>query len=414
MTDAYSVLIIGKENYMKKFKEYLKEPWFAYTFAACTAVLLYIVLSHLPSLGKAVNSVLAFLAPVIIGIITAYLLNPVSSFFEKRVFKKMKSDTGRHTAGVILTLVCIVLAIVLLLVALIPSLVQSVSKLVTDWDSYLEKLDGLFVKAEELIGKIGISISISNVSVLIEEGMERVVDFVKKNTNSILDTAGSIGTGALNIGIGLVFGFCFLAAKKTLVGFVLKVRYAFIDKEKASKNDKIWNSCHNIFLRYFGCTLLDAFIVGVATLAFMLVLRLPYAPLIALIVAITNIIPSVGPIIGGVLGAFFLVLDKPVNALWFIIFACVIQLLDGLVIKPKLFKGSLGIPAVWTLVLIILGGKIAGMLGILLAIPVAAIVVILYNEIVVPKLDSRTDRINIKGEETNEETRQHLQDSNQT
>ena len=260
----------------------------------------------------------------------------------------------------------------------------------------MDKLDALFFKVEELMGKAGISMSVSNLSSLVEEALSKLVDFVKNNTNSILNTAGSIGTGILNIGIGLVFGFCFLAAKKTLISIILRVRYAFTKKEKAEKNDKIWKSCHEVFLSYFGCTLLDALIVGVATLVFMLVFRLPYAPLIALIVALTNIIPSVGPIIGGALGAFFLVLDKPINALWFIIFACIIQLLDGLVIKPKLFKGSLGIPAVWTLVLIILGGKVAGMLGILLAIPVAAIVVILYNEILVPKLEKRTEEINKK------------------
>lgn len=383
---------------MKKFKTYLAKPWFAYTFAACTAVLFYAVLSHLPALGHAIKSALSFLAPVIIGVITAYLLNPVSNLFEQKLFGKMKTESARHTAGVILTLVLIVLILVLLLVALIPSLVQSVSRLVKNWDSYLFKLDGLFGKVEQLAAKAGISISISSLSSLVEDAFGKLVDFVKNNTKSILDTAGSIGTGALNIGMGLVFGFCFLAAKKTLVSVVLKLRYAFVDKEKAQKNDKIWKSCHEIFLSYFGCTLLDAFIVGVATLIFMLVFRLPYAPLIALIVAVTNIIPSVGPVIGGAFGCFFLILDKPINALWFLIFACAIQLVDGLVIKPKLFKGSLGIPAVWTLVLIILGGKVAGMLGILLAIPFAAIVVILYKEILVPKLEKRTRKINLKEE----------------
>lgn len=384
---------------MKKFKSYLAKPWFAYTFSLCVAVLFFVFISNLPSVAHALKAALVFLTPIIIGIIAAYLLNPVSNFFENKLFKKMKTDSGRHTAGVILTLVFMVLVLALILVALIPSLVQSISKLITNWDSYMLKLDGLFVKVEELLKKIGINLSVTNISSLVNGLLEKLIDFVKKNSKSVLNTAGSIGTGILNIAVGLVFGFCFLAAKKTLVGVIMKIRYAFTTKEKAEKNDVIWKSCHEIFLSYFGCTLLDAFIVGIATLIFMLVFKLPYAPLIALIVAITNIIPSVGPIIGGALGAFFLVLDKPINALWFIIFACIIQLLDALVIKPKLFKGSLGIPAIWTLVLIILGGKVAGMLGILLAIPVAAIIVIIYNEVLAPKLEQRTERINIKNKE---------------
>ena len=387
---------------MKKLKTYLEKPWFAYTFALCTAILFYVLIANLPAVGSAIKSVLAFLAPVIIGVIIAYLLNPVSNYFEKKLFKNMKTDSARHTAGVILTLVCMVLVIVLLLVALIPSLVHSVSKLVTNWDSYMLKLEGLFVKIQELASKFGVNISTDNLSSLVEGALDKLVVFVKNNTKTILNTAGTIGTGALNIGMGLVFGFCFLATKKTLVGVVLKLRYAFIDGEKAAKNDKIWKSCHEIFISYFGCTLLDALIVGVATLVFMLIVGLPYAPLIALIAALTNIIPSVGPIIGGALGCFFLVIDKPINALWYLIFSCVIQAIDALVIKPRLFKGSLGIPAVWTLVLIILGGKVAGMLGVLLAIPAAAIAVIIYSEIILPKLESRTKKINEKEEVSDE------------
>ena len=386
---------------MKKFKEYLAKPWFAYTFAACSAVLLFAILSNLPAVGRAIKTVLTFLAPIIIGIITAYLLNPISNFFENKLLKKMKNETGRHSVGVILTLICFILIIVLLLIALIPSLVQSVGKLVTNWDSYMKTLDALFVKIQELALKLGININVSNLSSLVEEASDKLVNFVKSNTNSIMETAGSIGTGITNIAIGIVFGFCFLGAKKTLVDVVLKLRYAVITKETADKNDKIWKSCHEVFLSYFGCTLLDALIVGVATLLFMLICKLPYAPLIAVIVALTNIIPSVGPIIGGAIGIFFLILDKPINALWFLIFVCIVQMLDALVIKPKLFKGSLGIPAVWTLVLIILGGKVGGMLGILLAIPVAAIVVILYNEFLLPKLEGRANKIN-KNEDTKE------------
>lgn len=386
---------------MKKFKAYLLNPWFAYTFAACSAVLLYTLLWHLPAVSHTIKAALSFLSPVIIGAVVAYLFNPVSVFFEDRVFKKMKSESGRHSLGVIMTLICVVLILVLLLVALIPSLVQSVNKLVSNRDVYMEKIDTLFVSIESFAQKKGINISVSNLYSLSEDALNKVVDYVKNNTNVILKTAGSIGTVITNIAIGFVFGFCFLAAKKTIIGILFKIRYAFVKKEKAEKNDYLWESCHKVFLRYFGCTLFDALIVGVSTLIFMLIFRLPYAPLIAVIVALTNIIPTVGPIIGGAFGVFFLILDRPINALWFLIFTCIIQMIDAFIIKPKLFKGSLGIPGVWTLVLIIVGSKIAGLLGVVLAIPFAAIGVIIYENIIVPKLEKRTEKINIKNEEIN-------------
>ena len=121
---------------------------------------------------------------------------------------------------------------------------------------------------------------------------------------------------------------------------------------------------------------------------------MPYAGLIAVMCALTNIIPTVGPMIGSAIGIFFLILDKPLNALWFFIFSCIWQSIDGMIIKPRLFKGSLGIPAVWTLVLIVLGGKVAGMLGILLAIPLAAIFVIFYQEVISPRIERRIAKVN--------------------
>ncbi len=379
---------------MKRIKALLVKPWFAYIFAACVGVTLYIVLTNIPALLNVLSKALSFMSPVIIGVIIAYLLNPVSNFFEAKVFGKVKKEATRHTFGVILTLICFVLIIVLLLVALVPSLIQSVSKLVSNWESYMTKIEELFTHIEKYANKLGVSVSVASISAFIENSVDKLFNFVKNNTDLIKDKVASIGTGISNAAIGLVFGFCFLAAKKTLVGVVMRVRYAVIKKERADRNDKIWKKCHSVFLSYIGCTLLDALIIGVTVLVLMLLFRLPYAPLIAVIVAVTNIIPTVGPMIGGGIGIFFLILDKPINALWFLIMICAIQALDGLVIKPRLFSGSLGIPAVWTLVLIILGGKVGGMLGILLSIPFAAIVVILYNEIFVPRLERRTEKIN--------------------
>ncbi len=173
-----------------------------------------------------------------------------------------------------------------------------------------------------------------------------------------------------------------------------KIRCALWKEEKLERHDKLLNHCNSIFIRYAGCTLLDALIIGTLTLVFLLIMRIPYAPLIASIAAITNILPTFGPMIGTGVGVFFLVLDKPLNALIFFIFMCVLQALDGMLLKPILFKDSLGIPAAWTLVLIIIGGKIAGIIGILLSIPFGAIFTIVYRETILPALENRRDQIN--------------------
>ena len=379
---------------MKKFKALLERPWFAYTFAACAAVILYMMLNNYSVFSNAFSAIWKFLSPIVIGIVVAYLLNPISQFFERKVFFKMKKDSARHTASVILTAVCFVLIIGLLLIALIPSLIQSVSKLVSNFPAYTEKLEGLLLNLTGFAEKFNIGIDLSNISELIDSGMEKIMALLKDNTDTIMEKVSSVGTSISNFFIGILFGFCFLIAKKQLLSFLSKIREATMSEKRIERHNELLLRCHKIFIRYFGCTIVDALIVGTLTLIFLLIMRMPYAPLIAIIVAITNIIPTFGPVIGGAMGIFFLVLDKPINALWFLVFICIIQALDGTVIKTKLFSGSLGIPGVWTMILIILGGKVAGILGILLAIPFAAIFVIIYNETIVPKLEKMKKRQN--------------------
>ena len=352
------------------------------------------LLSHLPLFIGWFSSLWKLLSPVVIGVIVAYLMNPVADFFEFRVFKKMKKPGTAHLLAVIMTVVCLVLVLIVLLAALIPSLAQSVSKLISNWDDYTRKAQELIAKLSAFAAEKNIRVDVSKLSSLLDNAMSELMNLLKNNSKTILSTLSSVGSSVGNFAVGVLFGVCFLVAEKSLVRLLGKVRAMLFKKEQLERNNELWRSFNKVFLRYVSCTLLDALIIGIGTLIFALIMKMPYAGLIAVICALTNIIPTVGPMIGNAIGVFFLVLDKPLNALWFFIFYCIWQSIDGMVIKPRLFKGSLGIPAVWTLVLIILGGKIAGMLGILLAIPTAAIFVIFYQEVISPRIDRRIAKVN--------------------
>ena len=379
---------------MEKIKNWFKRPWVGYAAAGCIVVVLYELLEHFGDVKSGVDAALKFLSPILIGIVVAYLFDPVSEFFKRKVLKNVKKENSRHIWGVVLTIICVVLILALLLVALIPSIAKSITKLIANWDSYAAKLSDILNWADGFAQKHNINVDLSNVHNLLDNAFDRLLAVVKDNLKNILSTLGSIGTGISNFAIGVVFGFCFLAAKKTLLEILRQIREALYKKERLEKNNQLLSRCHRVFIRYVGCTLLDALIVGIATLIFTLAAGMPYAPLIAVMVAVTNIIPTFGPMIGAAIGIFFLILESPVKALIFFIFICILQSIDGMFIKTKLFKGSLGIPGVWTMVLIILGGKIAGMLGIILAIPAAAIFAILYKETIEPKLDKREEKIN--------------------
>ncbi len=144
-----------------------------------------------------------------------------------------------------------------------------------------------------------------------------------------------------------------------------------------------------VLVRYIIFSLFESLIVATANALFMIIMGMSYTPLVSFIVGITNLVPTFGPLIGGAIGAFILLLVKPVHALWFIIFTVVLQLLDGYVIKPKIFGDSLGVSGLWILIAIVVGGKIFGIIGMLIAIPAAAILVDVYVDYLIPWLERR-------------------------
>ncbi len=379
---------------MKKLKSTLEKPYAYFTLAALSGVLLYVILTNISSVFHIISLIFKFFSPVIIGAVTAYILNPVSVFFEKKLFKSVKSDSKKHICGVILTIICVILVLAVIIGSLIPSLLKSTSTLIENWDIYT-------LKAKEIIDNIKtfaishkIKINFESLENITDNSFSKLIDVVKSNSKVILKTIGSIGSGVSDVAIGIIFGFCFLTSKRSILKLTENIRSAIFKKERIGKNNELIKRSNSIFLRYTECTLLDAFIVGAATLIFMLITGMPFAPLISLLVAVTNIIPTFGPMIGGAAGIFFLILDKPVNALWFFIFICILQGANGILLKPVLFKDSLGIPASRTLVLIIIGGKLLGIWGVILSIPVGAILGIIYNETVLPKLKKRKAEIN--------------------
>lgn len=135
-----------------------------------------------------------------------------------------------------------------------------------------------------------------------------------------------------------------------------------------------------IFSKYISCNLLDAVIIGAANALFLYIMKMPHIALIAVTAGVTNMIPTVGPVIGAVIGAALLLFGEPLNALWFVLFTVVLQLLDSYLIRPKLFGSSLGVPALGVLIATLIGAHFFGIFGLLLAVPVAAVLLMLVKD----------------------------------
>jgi len=354
------------------FKKMKNENWFPYTVATCSAVLLAYLLMHIGVVGTVFSSIWKMISPLIAGAVIAYLVNPIAMFVEYVISEKFNVKKKKWGASVGVAFGFVGLLLALFTAALVPSLVSSVTGLVNTLDGGLEgvikPIAGDAVSAEK-----------------ISEWEKKIEELAPVVSEKIMNNSSSVGGSLTNVGLGFILAIYFLLDKAKIVLWVKSIFKKLMEEENYKKTARFFAKCHNILLRYISCSLLEALIVGIANAIFMLIFRMPYVALISLVVGVTNLAPTFGPIIGAVIGAVILFLAKPIYVVYFLIFTVVIQTVDGYIIKPKLFGNSLGVSSLWILIAIICGGKLFGVLGVLLAIPFAAIVQYFLEEILFPK-----------------------------
>ena len=373
---------------MKFDDKLFKKKWVSYTIATCSAVLLYVILGNLSNILDGVNGFFDFIKPIISGIIVAYIFNPFANFFEEKVFTKVKNEKFRWKLSVAVSLVAIVICLVLLFVALIPQLVESVKTLFGNMDTYLDTLHNLLSDFEDDDSKI-FGLDLSSLANLGDNVLQKIGGYFTDNMGDIMNTTSTVGKGVVDALLAVILAIYFLLDKKRITTGCSRLIELIMKEENYTKSMEFLKRCNGIMIRYIAVDVVDGIAVGVINLLFMLVMRMPYAVLISVIVGVTNLAPTFGPLVGAVLGAFVLVLVNPWYALWFLIFTVVLQTVDGYILKPRLFGGSLGVSALMILIAIILGGRLFGVFGILIAIPISAIVDFVWKDFVIKKLEER-------------------------
>ncbi len=378
---------------MKFFKHLTKKKWFSYSIATCSAVVLYMIMSNFSNIAQGFSSLYGYIKPVVSGLIVAYVFNPLSKVFNDKVFKKMKNETAKWRLSVVCSLVVLIVAVVLLFVALIPQLVDSVSTFVSNVDGYVATTQGILRDLEKNDTTGIFSGELGALATMGDKILDKIGEYFSNNVGNVVTTSANIGKGIFDAVMAFILAIYLLLDKARLKSGFAKFT-GLIMKPEAHKNAAIFfQRCNTIIIRYISMDIVEGIIVGVINLIFMLVGGIPYAVLISVIVGVTNLAPTFGPIIGCVIGAFILVLIQPWYALAFIIFTIVLQTVDGYILKPRLFGESLGVSPLMILIAIVIGGRLFGVAGILLAIPFAAIIDFIWRDYVLKKLEERHSKV---------------------
>lgn len=366
-------------------KKISEQPWFNYTVAACIAVTLYVLLTNADHIRAGFRTLSGYFSPVIIGGVIAYLVNPLAKFFAKTLLRRIRKEKVRRVISEVLAFILIIAFIILLLLLIVPQMIDSVRQFVANLDGYVKALTAM-------MDSVGVSATMLNLDEIItssETVIQAATNLIKNNINTILSSSMNVGRTLIQVAIAFMLSMYLLADKARLKSGSKRLLKGILGEAKYEGVLKFLRRCNSILNRYIAFNLIDSLIIGIVNLIFMSIFGMPYAGLVSFVVALTNLIPTFGPIIGGIIGGFILFLVNPWDALFFLIFTLVLQGLDAYVIKPKLFGDSLGVSGLWILVGVIVGGRMFGVIGILLAIPGVAILDLLYQDYFMPWLEKR-------------------------
>ncbi len=346
------------------------------------------VMSKLSVLSSAV-------IPILIGIFLSYILNPMMMFWEKRVFKKMSSskDKKKQSAArglsLTITMLVVVLALVLFVVMVIPQLIENIVAIFSNMDSYIATVRDFLNKTFENNPMI-----LEFIGNPLDDFTKFISDIWQSYSDELLGFAGNVASGIwtvlsamYNVIIGLIISIYLLAKKEMFIGQTKKLIFSCMKVSTAQRFLAVCREASKKFLGSIMGKIIEAFIVAAIAFIGCSIMGMPYSLLIAVIMFVFNLIPFVGPIIGLIPTTLLLLLSEtPIMALWYLIFMIILQNVDGNIIAPWILGDSTGLPAVWILIAILLGGALFGVLGMFLGVPVCAVVYMLFKEFVEGRL----------------------------
>lgn len=354
---------------------------------AC-AILLYWGLNNLSVLGGLLSSILSLFSPLLIGVGIAYVMNLLLMAIERLWDKALKKAPELWRVK-LKRPICLTLAFLLFLgiifaiiFILIPRLEEAGTTLVANVPTYITQIQGWWDNLTAFAADHGITLP--ELSMNVEDATKFITKLLTSNGDNVVNTTINITTsilGALvNVLLALVFSVYMLAQKEKLLAQSKRLLLAALPQKAGERTMHILKLTNGAFSSFVTGQVTEAFILGTLCCLGMLILRLPYALPVSVIISFTSLIPIFGAWIGAATGAFLIVFVSPVKALTFLIFLLILQQVEGNLIYPKVVGKSVGLPGLWVLAAVTVGGGAFGVLGMLLGVPVCSVIYALVQD----------------------------------
>jgi predicted PurR-regulated permease PerM len=288
---------------------------------------------------------------------------------------------------------------------LIPELINTVSSLIKMLPDFAKQLDSWWSELKVLLEHYNIVLPSLDfdMSRVLETVNNFISNYGEKFINTTVNITTTIVTFIVNLVLAIVFSIYLLSQKETIGKQVKKVLYAVFRNDRVTKLLDVASLSNQSFSRFVAGQLLEAVIIGILCFIGMLIFRMPYAGVISVLVGFTALIPVFGAFIGTAVGAFLILLVNPMKALWFIVFIIVLQQVEGNLIYPKVVGKSVGLPGIWVLVAVTVGGGAFGIPGMLFGVPVCSVLYVLLKDFVTKRNREEDVSVSVEDEETAEE-----------
>lgn len=353
-------------------------------------------LLHEPERASAVaNSVVSVLAPFVIGGVLAFILNVPMRAFEGKL-QWIKRKFLRRVVALVLTLLCALLILALVVVLLIPELVESIKslgpKLESAYYSVIGYIKEILEKYPELNDQVSQYLDIKNydISALIKQALGAIGDGLSFLVPQAVSAVGTVVSGLISGFISVAFAFYTLFQKETLARQGRKVLYALLRENYADYIVRTLRLTNTTFSSFLSGQCVEVCILGTMFAIAMSIFRMPYVPLISVLVAVTAFIPYVGSWTGCIVGAFLILVSNPLQALWFVVMFLILQGIENNIIYPRVVGNSVGLSGMWVLIAISIGGELLGIVGMFLMVPVTSVLYVLLQDAVNRSLSKKT------------------------
>lgn len=344
------------------------------------------------------------LKPFLYGGMIAFVLNILLIIFENRLFKRWKGKSAKvlkRPICIVLSVVSVLAIVTLVIIAVIPQLGKTASELgnsIPDFiDNIIAKLEKLSVEYPSLKQQI---MQLQTLELDWKSIVPNVVNFMKNGVGSMLystvSVAGSIISEFINIIIGIIFALYVLMQKEKLADQGKRILTAYLPEKVSYRTLDIFSRLYYNFKNFICGQCLEAVILGMLFVISMSIFRMPYAITIGTLIAFTALIPIVGAFIGCIVGAFMILIVNPTQAFFFIILFLVLQQIEGNLIYPKVVGNSVGLPSIWVLVAVSVGGSLFGVPGMLFFIPIVSTIYSLLREDVNKRNEARIQHLQDK------------------